>query len=62
MDAIKSELAAQLKVTRGVNVDVKTLVSDGRTIMVELISPAPSLSQIMWWSPHGAGVTRGAIL
>jgi uncharacterized protein (TIGR02246 family) len=38
VDAIKSELAAQLKVTRGVNVDVKTLVSDGETVMVEQVS------------------------
>jgi limonene-1,2-epoxide hydrolase len=39
-DAIKSELAVQLKMTRGVNVDVKTLVSDGGTVMVEQVSNA----------------------
>jgi limonene-1,2-epoxide hydrolase len=38
VDAIKSELAAQLKVTRGVNVDVKTLVTEGSTVMVEQVS------------------------
>jgi limonene-1,2-epoxide hydrolase len=37
-DAIKTELAAQLKAVGGAMVDVKTLVSDGGTVMVEQIS------------------------
>ncbi len=37
-DAIKSELVAQLVETGGVQVEVRTLVSDGRTVMVEQVS------------------------
>jgi limonene-1,2-epoxide hydrolase len=37
-DAIKSELAAQLNAVGGVVVDVKTLLSDGGTVMVEQVS------------------------
>jgi limonene-1,2-epoxide hydrolase len=39
-DAIKSELATQLKAVGGVRVDVKSLVSQGTTVMVEWISNA----------------------
>ena len=38
VDAIKSELGAQLKVVGGVTVEVTSLVSDGSTVMVEEIS------------------------
>jgi uncharacterized protein (TIGR02246 family) len=38
VDAIKTELAAQLAVSGGTRVDVKTLVSDGATVMVEQVS------------------------
>ena len=38
LDAIKSELAAQLAVSGGVMVDVKSLVTDGGTVMVEQVS------------------------
>ena len=37
-DAIESELATQLRAVRGVIVDVRWLVSDGRTVMVEQVS------------------------
>ena len=37
-DAIKSELTAQLKAVGGVTVDVKTVLSDSRTVMVEQVS------------------------
>ena len=37
-DAIKSELAAQLKAVGGVVVEVKTLLSKGATVMVEQVS------------------------
>jgi limonene-1,2-epoxide hydrolase len=37
-DAIKSELAAQLKAVGGVVVEVKTLLSKGSTVMVEQVS------------------------
>jgi uncharacterized protein (TIGR02246 family) len=37
-DAIKSELAAQLKAVGGVVVEVKTLLSQGATVMVEQVS------------------------
>jgi uncharacterized protein (TIGR02246 family) len=37
-DAIVSELMAQLAVSGGVAVDVKSLVTDGRTVMVEEVS------------------------
>ena len=36
--AIKSELAKQLRAVGGVTVDVKSLVSDGATVMVEQVS------------------------
>jgi uncharacterized protein (TIGR02246 family) len=36
--AIVAELAAQLTVVGGVSVDVKTLISEGRTVMVEEVS------------------------
>jgi limonene-1,2-epoxide hydrolase len=39
-DAIKSELATQLKAVGGVRVEVKSLVSQGTTVMVEQISNA----------------------
>jgi uncharacterized protein (TIGR02246 family) len=38
VDAIKSELAAQLTVFGGVTVDVKSLLTDGETVMVEEVS------------------------
>ena len=38
VDAIKVELAAQLAVTGGTDVDVKTLVCDGQIVMVEEVS------------------------
>jgi limonene-1,2-epoxide hydrolase len=38
VDAIKSELIAQLAVSEGVTVDVKSLVTDGGTVMVEQVS------------------------
>jgi limonene-1,2-epoxide hydrolase len=38
VDAIKSELTAQLKAVGGVMVDVKSLVSGGGTVMVEQVS------------------------
>jgi SnoaL-like domain len=37
-EAIKVELAAQLTAVGGVKVDVKTLISRGRTVMVEQVS------------------------
>jgi uncharacterized protein (TIGR02246 family) len=37
-DAIKSELAAQLMAVGGVMVEVKTLLSEGATVMVEQVS------------------------
>ncbi len=37
-DAIKSELCNQLRAVGGVTVDVKSLLSDGRTVMVEQVS------------------------
>jgi limonene-1,2-epoxide hydrolase len=37
-DAIKSELATQLKAVGGVRVEVKSLVSEGTTVMVEQVS------------------------
>ena len=37
-DAIKSELAAQLGVFAGATVDVRSLLSDGRTVMAEYVS------------------------
>lgn len=40
VDAIKSELATQLKAVGGVKVEVKSLVSQGTTVMVEQISNA----------------------
>jgi limonene-1,2-epoxide hydrolase len=39
-DAIKSELATQLNAVGGVRVEVKSLVSQGTTVMVEQISNA----------------------
>lgn len=39
-DAIKSELATQLKVVGGVIVEVKSLVGEGATVMVEQVSNA----------------------
>jgi limonene-1,2-epoxide hydrolase len=38
VDAIKSELAAQLTAFEGVTVDVKSLLTDGETVMVEEVS------------------------
>jgi uncharacterized protein (TIGR02246 family) len=38
LDAIVSELTAQLAMSRGVVVDVKSLVTDGTTVMVEEVS------------------------
>jgi limonene-1,2-epoxide hydrolase len=37
-DAIKSELAAQLKAVGGAVVEVKTLLTEGATVMVEQVS------------------------
>jgi limonene-1,2-epoxide hydrolase len=37
-DAIKAELAAQLTAVGGVRVEVRTLVADGSTVMVEQVS------------------------
>ena len=37
-DAVVSELAAQLAVTKGAAVEIKTLLSDGPTVMVEEVS------------------------
>jgi len=37
-DAIRAELAAQRKAVGGVAVDVTTMLSDGRTVMVEQVS------------------------
>jgi limonene-1,2-epoxide hydrolase len=39
-DAIKTELAAQLTALGGVRVEVRTLVADGPTVMVEQVSNA----------------------
>jgi uncharacterized protein (TIGR02246 family) len=38
VDAIKTELAAQLAITGGTTVDVKSLVADSGTVMVEEVS------------------------
>ncbi|CAM3209005.1 hypothetical protein BST27_21210 [Mycobacterium intermedium] len=37
-DAIAAELTSQLKAVGGTTVDVKTLISDGRVVMVEQVS------------------------
>ncbi len=38
VDAIKSELAAQLRVSAGATVDVRSLLTGGRTVMAEYVS------------------------
>jgi limonene-1,2-epoxide hydrolase len=45
-DAIKAELTAQLTAVGGVRVEVKTLIRDGATVMVEQVSNAS-----IWGNP-----------